>query len=422
MKPVGSGFQERRRPVILTFVGSYLPGYKGGGPIRSLANLVAVLKDEFDFRIVTSDRDLGDCSAYPGIRANAWQVVAGTRVLYLSPGPLRWWRIARLVLVGDFDLVYLNSFFSRSFSMLPIWLMRLGVARRVPVLLAPRGEFSPGALGIKASRKRGYLELERFLGLYASVVWHASTEQEKGHIIRVLKSTPRIAVAKPLSTVRVEVAPDLPVMPSFGSSNTSAPVPPKTSGSLDVVFVSRICRMKDLIMALQILAGVRGEVHFNIYGPIEDAAYWATCRRLINELPPNVQAEYRGELPHAQVAGVFRTHHLFLLPTQGENFGHVIVEALTAGCPVLISDRTPWRQLREKGVGWDLPLDQAAPFQQAIQECVAMDAVAFQEFSKRASLFGREAVENPYASAQHRIMFRSVLGDCDGRKTEDGGR
>jgi hypothetical protein len=32
---------------IMTFVGSYLPGYKAGGPIRTLANIVDRLGDEF---------------------------------------------------------------------------------------------------------------------------------------------------------------------------------------------------------------------------------------------------------------------------------------------------------------------------------------------------------------------------------------
>jgi hypothetical protein len=45
---------------VLVLVGTYLPGYKAGGPLRSIANLVATLGLEFHFRIVTLDRDLGD--------------------------------------------------------------------------------------------------------------------------------------------------------------------------------------------------------------------------------------------------------------------------------------------------------------------------------------------------------------------------
>ena len=409
MKPVGSGVEECPRPVILIFAAFYLPGYKGGGPIRSLANLAVMLKDEFEFRIVTSDRDLGDRSAYPGIRADAWQEVAGARVFYLSPGPLRWWRIARLLLVGDFDVIYLNSFWSRPFSMLPIWLIQLGVARRIPVLLAPRGEFSAGSLGIKSSRKRCYLALVKALRLYRRAGWHASTELEKANIGRAVGFEGRVDVAATMFVDKISVACDLIPPPPIDHSDAREGDRPKTPGSLKVVFVARISPEKNLAVALRILAGVRGSVHFNIYGPAENVGYWAECRRLINRLPPNVQADYRGELPHAQVAEVFRAHHLLLFPTRGENFGHVIAEALLVGCPVLISDQTPWRQLREKGVGWDLPLDRLAPFQQAIQECVAMDAVTFQVFSQQASLFGKSTLEGSHGSAEHRMMFRNVL-------------
>ena len=45
---------------VLVTIGSYLPGYKAGGPIRSVANLIDALGDDFEFRVVTSDKDLGE--------------------------------------------------------------------------------------------------------------------------------------------------------------------------------------------------------------------------------------------------------------------------------------------------------------------------------------------------------------------------
>ena len=409
MKPIGSNGEERRRPVILTFTAFYVPGYKGGGPIRSIANMVKSLSDEFDFHIVTSDRDWGDLKPYPGIRVNEWQEVAGARILYLSPGPLRWWRIARLLFTEDCDLIYLNSFFSRAYSILPIWLRRLGAAWQIPILLAPRGEFSPGALEIKAFRKRCYLTLQKFLWLYKDVGWHASTECEKIDVLNTIIGTNRITIAKPILNIRILIASDLAGASSLAPSNTSVPSRTKIPGKLNLVFISRISRKKNLDGALKILAGVRGEVHFNIYGPIEDANYWAECQRLINTLPANVLVDYRGELPHAQTTEVFQIHHLFFFPTRGENFGHVIAEALLEGCPVLISDQTPWLKLQEKGAGWDLPLDRTDLFQQAIEECVAMDELTFQRRSQQARLFGSQKTNSPEALAHNRSMFERII-------------
>lgn len=62
----------KSRPIILTFVARYLPGYKSGGPVRTIANMVQQIGDDFDFRIVTFDRDALDVEAYPGVAIDDW--------------------------------------------------------------------------------------------------------------------------------------------------------------------------------------------------------------------------------------------------------------------------------------------------------------------------------------------------------------
>src|ERR1700730_10407273 len=73
------------KPTILVFVGHYLPGCKAGGILRSLENSVNHLHGEFQFRIVTRDRDLGDEAPYQDIKSQTWQKVGNASVYYLSP-------------------------------------------------------------------------------------------------------------------------------------------------------------------------------------------------------------------------------------------------------------------------------------------------------------------------------------------------
>ena len=40
-----------------------------------------------------------------------------------------------------------------------------------------------------------------------------------------------------------------------------------------------------------------------------------------------------------------------ILPTAGGNYGHVIAEALQAGCPVITTPTTPWTQVIREGGG-----------------------------------------------------------------------
>lgn len=115
------------RPIVLVLTAHYIPGYKAGGPIRTIRNLVASLGDEFDFRIVTSDRDYGDRAPFAGVAVNEWNEVDGASVYYADAAAVRPMRLARTIAAVAPDVVYLNSFFSPRFSIMPLLLRRLGL-------------------------------------------------------------------------------------------------------------------------------------------------------------------------------------------------------------------------------------------------------------------------------------------------------
>src|SRR5271167_3077843 len=184
------------RNCVLVLAGACMPGYKAGGLIRSIANLVAALGEEFDFRIVTVDRDLGDKVPYPGVVTNRWVRVGRAEVLYLRPGLIGALRMAALVCSVDGNTVlYLNSFFSRRFSILPVLLWRLKLCRSRRVLLAPRGEFSLGALRLKRRRKFSYIRVSRWLRLYRSLIWHVSGDLEAQDLAREFPGLGEVVVA-----------------------------------------------------------------------------------------------------------------------------------------------------------------------------------------------------------------------------------
>jgi glycosyltransferase involved in cell wall biosynthesis len=358
--------------------------------------MVGWLGDEYDFRVVTRDRDLGETRPYPGSPADSWTPIGRAEVCYLSPRNLSMRRLRTLLRATEYDAVYLNSFFSPAFTIKPLLLRRLGLVPRVPYILAPRGEFFPGALMLKGSKKRIYLDSVRALKLYRGITWQASSRYEEEYIRQWFGGR-----------VPVIIAPNLPSVVRETEKDPSRRE--KVAGRLKVVFLSRISRNKNLIGALTMLEGLRGEVHMNIYGPLEDRRYWERCRKHIDSLPRNVQVRYCGSVAHERVAGIMADHDLLLLPTQGENFGHVILEALLAGCPALISDRTPWRGLRDRGVGWDLPLEQPESFRAALQSFVEMDSRDHRTWSRRARAFGLERVQDHTVVNQHRKLFDCAL-------------
>lgn len=404
-----------RRRTVLTLVCAYVPGYKAGGPIRSIENLVAALGGEFHFKIVTMDRDLGEKLPFPGIVTNRWVRVGQGDVMYLRPGLRGFLGMCALLRSVDRQTVlYLNSFFARRFSMLAVLMRWLKLCRPGCLVLAPRGEFSPGAMQFKRTRKLLYIRVSRWLRLYQGLIWHGSSDSEGADIRREFPLARDINIALVIAgsdaSGRKRPTSDLAIASDIVSIAKSVPrgLSPKRPGQLRAVFVSRLARMKNLSGALRMLEGVSGDVSFDIYGPAEDAEYWDECQGLIAALPPNIRVRYWGEMEHERVWQVYATHHLLLLPTLGENYGHVISEALVSGCPVLISDQTPWRNLAAAGVGWDIPLSDTERFRSVLQQCVDGDEEWHAALSTRAMNYAaKRASSLELIDASRRLLQRA---------------
>lgn len=392
-------------PRVLAFSDYYLPGFRSGA-LRSLANLVDALGDRFELFVVTRDRD-SDRTPH-GVATGRWTGVGTARVLYLGPEEIRR-PLGRIVEEVRPDVVYLNSLFS-SLSVRVLLSRRFGSLRGAPfgVVVAPRGELAPGALSIKRRKKAVALRLARAAGLFRGVRWSATHEAEREEIRRVAGAQARVVVVPDLAAASLLDAP-------------RPPRPEKRPGALRLVFLSRLSPVKNLPFLLETLAGIPrpaataggGEpavsIHLDVWGSAEDPEHRALCEALARRLPPHVAVAWRGAVPHERVAEVLAAAHLFVLPTLGESFGHAIVEALAAGVPVLVSDRTPWRGLAARRAGWDLPLSRDA-FRAAILEAVAWDDDAWRAWSAGARALAEEALASPAAIRAAEALLSEAAG------------
>lgn len=376
--------------VVLVFTGFYLPGFKRGGPIRTIANMVEALGDEVQFSLVTLDRDLGDSAPYPNIKPNAWQRLGKAQVYYAPP--LNSFH-QTLKVIRDFqgDILFLNSFFSYRFSILPLLISNL-VKPGFEVFVAPRGEFSEGALALKSAKKQVWLVVAKAFGLYKKVTWLASTTHEAEDIRRVMGRNIAVRIAIDIAAPAAKITINL--------RNVGTP--------LQVVFISRISPKKNLLGAIEILMKVQCPVDFHVYGPVEDANYWSACQSAASSLPAHVSLQSHGPLQPDAIAQKLAGYDLFLLPTLGENFGHVIAEALSAGLPVLISDQTPWRDMEAKGLGWDIPLGDTEAFMRSIDACHSKSAAEYSEWRQHIRSWALENIGNQEAIEQNRQLFTNL--------------
>lgn len=398
------GATDVAKPRILAFTPYYAPAKKAGGAPISLARMIERLSDEFDFHVVTSERDVGDDRPLEGIVPGEWNPVGPAMVRYLAPHEAGPAGIRSLMRGRRPDAIFLNSLFARAYSMFPLLVTRLtgkdDPLRACPLVVAPQGELGYGALDHKSGRKALYLRTVRALRLYTHVYWRAATPDE----------AERIREHFPHGIVHVvpDIPPKLPdrLLDELTHGERQRE---KATGTLRLVFLARISRHKNLIGALLALKRLRGRIQFTIYGPIEEPDYWSECQRAIRELPPDIHVEYGGVLANEDVIPALREHDVYVLPSHGENYGYSIVEALAAGRPVAISDRTPWRGLKQLGVGYDVPLDDDEALARAIQTFVDMDAERFLAWSKSAQRLGLEHCRGAEAEATARAFFRNIL-------------
>lgn len=390
----------RRR--ILVVVPVYLPGYKAGGPIKSIVQLVDHLGEEFDFQVVTGDRDIGDNSSYNGVDFQGWVQVGKASVLYVKSSFFGLGRICEVLRSGADDILYLNSFFNFRFSIFPLILRRIGVIRCNAVVLGPRGEFSSGAISIKGTKKKAFILLSKFLGLHRGIIWQASSEYEKDDIVREIRVDPE----------SIKVAPNVPL--SFSPKDIMHARSrvleqfSKQGSVLRLLFLSRITPKKNLHYALEVLRRVESKVSFTIAGPISDPDYWAMCVGVMRTLPNNVSVKCIGEVHPSSVASLMQSHDLFIFPTRGENYGHVIVEALSNGLPVLLSDTTPWSDLEEFNAGWAFSLDSQERFVQVIENASRWDFSSKEAHMNGALGYVLEKLDFDAVLSSNRSLFSSI--------------
>lgn len=386
-----------KKPVVLAFNKHYLPGYRAGGLIRTLSNMVDRLGKEIDFHVVTLDRDAGSKEPYSDIQQGDWNTVGLAKVFYLNAQRLSVRPFVELFNEIEPDVIYLNSFFDNILTHRVLWARRLGQLGAVPVILAPRGELSRDELNIKWFRKKLFLHFAKAMKLYSDMNWHATDEQEKEDISQALDYVKRH---------EIRVAPNL--MPT----EDRPMVERKARGDNDplrVCFLSRIYPIKNLDFALKILAQVKVPIVFTIYGPQEVVPYWKECESLISSLPGNIKVIYEGEGHPFLVKQMLAQHDLFFLPSQDERYGNVIHEALVAGLPVLISDQTPWSDVQKNGAGWVFPLNTVDSFVYTIEEVSRWPVEQQEAAAQRAQRYIAERTKDTEALVLSRLLFTSVL-------------
>jgi glycosyltransferase involved in cell wall biosynthesis len=372
---------------VLIFSDSYLPGYKGGGPIVSVSNLVDVIEDDVEVLVCTRNHDFGDEEPYHGIVSNKEIISKNHRILYLSS--FNFHSIAKTIQTFKPDAIYLNSFFSTTTQ---IVLTLNTLFFKSIFIVAPRGELLKNPLLIKPAKKAVYIFIYKLLGFHKKVFFHSTGDIETKSIESIF-GVDKISINE---------------IPNLVKKYDFQPII-KERGELKLVFISRISFKKNLHYVLTVLSKVKESVSLDIYGPIEDLRYWQQCKQIIQELPSNISVNYGGGLSGHDVVSKMRCCHVFFFPTLSENYGHVIVEAMQAGLVPILSDQTPWDKLSENNAGWDINLNNVDEYVSTIENLFHMDRLIFSELSSGAMRYIKTRINLKDMSKKY-INFFSKVG------------
>ncbi|MBI2721918.1 MAG: glycosyltransferase [Bacteroidetes bacterium] len=373
---------------IAILIDWYLPGTKAGGPVRSIYSLVSLLKDKYELYIITANYDLGTVQPYKNIKPNFLHEKEGVFYYYFSAENLNTTNILNTIKGINPDLIYLNSFWSYHFSISIIKAKKTGHLN-TPVLLAPRGMLSSGALGLKSVKKYSYLFAAKLFNWYDNITFHATNEIEKKEILKQFKKA------------KIVIAPNLNSGTAYSISK------PKQVNHLKMFYLSRVAKVKNLHYALEILREVPKDIkiEYDIYGNIEDKDYWLQCKNIISTLPENITVTGRHELQFNEVQSIIVSYHTLFLPTLNENFGHSIVESLLCGCLVIISNKTPWNDVEKENVGYAIDLSDKAGFVKAIAKMASLNAAEYAMRSASAINYISDKLNIEMSVEQYKKVF-----------------
>ncbi len=360
----------------------FLPAFRAGGPIQSVANLVKEYNNDTEYYIFCSDTDLNG-AALENITTNEWtHYNACTKIWYAGPERISHMLNEQVEKIHP-DVLYIIGLYDWHFNIVP-----LVFCKAPKKIISVRGMLHPGALSQKRFKKKWYLQLFRLLEFHHKVIFHATDEAEAGYIRQQFGSIAHINVAG-----------------NFPNRMEVLPVAAREAGKLRLVSIALISPMKNILLVLEALQQVHETIDYIIYGPVKDQEYYNLCKEKIKALPQNITVTLAGEAIPSQVSQILSQAHVFILPSKSENFGHAIYEALSAGRPVITSEHTPWNHLEEAHAGMNVTTDDGSALAEAIRYFANMNSLELSAWSSGAADYAARAVDLALLRKEYERMF-----------------
>jgi glycosyltransferase involved in cell wall biosynthesis len=308
---------------ILHVVPSYYPAVRYGGPIRSVHGLACAFAHRgHEVHVYTTNVDGPSNSDVPlqkttdldGVSVRYFPTGAGRR-LYRSPDMDR----ALQTNISSFDVVHTHSVF--------LWpttsAARAARANAVPYLLAPRGMLVADLIRRKSTfAKLAWMRIFERDNIEKAAAIHATSRIEADDINRLGLHYRRMII--------VANGTQLP-----GSEALEQGRMANLSDRPKVAFLGRLNWKKGLDRLIEAMADLP-EADLIVAGDDEEG-YRVTVEALARNLGVISRVSFVGPIDGPEKWKLLASAQVLALPSYSENFGNVVLEAMAAGCPVVVT-------------------------------------------------------------------------------------
>ena len=313
---------------LLIASGLFYPA-KLGGPANTLYWLSkALVRQGLKVTVVTTDKHI----EVGKVVVDTWSDVDGIKVRYCGSNRFPLLKELRHIWkeIKGCDIVMLCDLFQR--QVLPVAFLARFCRKRI--IWSPRGElYAPALSGSRV--KRWYISLVRkCFGKYAT--FHATSDEERDLIHERIGKNAKVVVIPNYIELPQKLEREQQLIPFF-------------------LFVGRVNRIKALDRLILGLSQSRlfkqkGYV-LKIAGPNQEG-YQQELENLIDDNGLKGKVEFVGEVYAKDKFQLYANAHFTCLLSYSENFGNVVIEALSQGTPVIASTGTPWQELNRSNAGY----------------------------------------------------------------------
>lgn len=260
-------------------------------------------------------------------------------------------------------------------------------------VLSPRGTLNPSTLKFSSiTKKIMWMALQK-KAFHKSDALHATSYDE-------LEDFRRLGFNKPIIMLPNGIDVQPREMLRVHSNATNGKL-------LKAIFIGRIHEKKGLELLLETWAKLDTSLwELRIYGTGKDNYVNKIKNDIMKLNLKNVSVE-KPVYGNEKIDTYLRSN-LFILPSQNENFGNVVTEALACGIPVLTTDETPWKILNQKKAGWCVGREDEV-FRNCLGQVLHMSPKDLNDCGLRGYLLAKEAYGWDYISKKMVHAYNCLL-------------